>query len=134
MASATARGLRKRLTPQETRLWAGLRGLKPRGYHFRRKVPIGCYVVDFVCLSASLIIEADGDQHAMPAYFTADRQRGVVLRRQGFRVLHFWDSDIDRYFDGVMQTVLDALATPAIRPHLPRTGHSIHEGAGESGG
>ncbi|PPQ44681.1 endonuclease domain-containing protein [Rhodopseudomonas palustris] len=134
MASATARGLRKRLTPQEARLWAGLRELKLRGYHFRRRAPIGCYVVDFVCLSAKLVIDADGEQYTMPAHFTADRQRGVVLRRQGFRVLHFWNSDIDRYFDGVMQTVLDALPPPSVRPNVSQTGHSIHEGAGESGG
>jgi hypothetical protein len=28
------------------------------------KVPIGAYIVDFLCVSARLIVEADGSQHS----------------------------------------------------------------------
>ena len=34
-----ARELRKRLTPQEVKLWVKLRELKPLGFHFRRQAP-----------------------------------------------------------------------------------------------
>jgi very-short-patch-repair endonuclease len=37
LANENARALRKRLTPQEVKLWVKLRELKPLGYHFRDK-------------------------------------------------------------------------------------------------
>jgi D-glucosaminate-6-phosphate ammonia-lyase len=36
-----ARALRKRLTPQEAKLWLRLTVLQPQRFHFRRQVPIG---------------------------------------------------------------------------------------------
>jgi very-short-patch-repair endonuclease len=35
LANENARALRKRLTPQEVKLWVKLRELKPPGFHFR---------------------------------------------------------------------------------------------------
>ena len=34
------------------------------GLKFRRQQPIGNYVIDFICLEKSLVIEVDGGQHA----------------------------------------------------------------------
>ena len=44
-----ARRLRKNATMAEQALWRQLRGGWLGGYWFRRQVPIGTYVVDFVC-------------------------------------------------------------------------------------
>ena len=66
MANENARALRKRLTPQEVKLWLRLRELKALGFHFRRQAPIGRYIVDFVSFRSRLIVEADGGQHGMP--------------------------------------------------------------------
>jgi very-short-patch-repair endonuclease len=60
-----ARALRKRLTPQEVKLWVRLRELKRLAHHFRRQAPVGPYVVDFICFRAQLVVEADGGQHGM---------------------------------------------------------------------
>ncbi|MFZ0074289.1 MAG: DUF559 domain-containing protein, partial [Xanthobacteraceae bacterium] len=38
MANEQARALRKRLTPQEVKLWVHLRSWKSLGFHFRRQV------------------------------------------------------------------------------------------------
>ena len=67
MANEKARALRKRLTPQEVKLWVKLRELKTFGFHFRRQVPIGPYIVDFATLSARVVVEIDGGQHNMGA-------------------------------------------------------------------
>jgi Protein of unknown function (DUF559) len=40
-----ARALRKRLTPQEVKIWTKLRELKKLGFHFRRQAPIGQYIM-----------------------------------------------------------------------------------------
>ena len=109
MANETARALRKRLTPQEVKLWAKLRELKALGFYYRRQAPVGPYIVDFISFGSKLIIEADGSQHGMPEGERRDEARDAFLRSQGFRVLRFWNSDIDANLDGVMESILNAL-------------------------
>jgi len=112
LANENARALRKRLTPQEVRLWVRLRDLKAFGFHFRRQAPVGRYIVDFVSFRSQLIIEADGGQHGMPEGARSDQVRDAFLQSQGFRVLRFWNSDIDGNLAGVMESVLRALRDP----------------------
>ena len=56
-----ARDLRKNSTDAERHLWYYLRANR-LGFKFKRQVPIGEYIVDFVCLEKRLIIELDGGQ------------------------------------------------------------------------
>ena len=109
MANETARALRKRLTPQEVKLWVRLRELKSLGFHFRRQAPVGRYIVDFVSFRSQIIVEADGGQHEMPEGARSDQARDAFLQSQGFRVLRFWNSDIDANLAGVMESILGAL-------------------------
>jgi very-short-patch-repair endonuclease len=109
LANENARALRKRLTPQEVKLWVKLRELKPLGFHFRRQAPIGPYIVDFVSFHSRLIIEADGGQHGMPEGARLDQMRDAFLGSQGFTVLRFWNSDIDSNLTGVMEEILSML-------------------------
>jgi very-short-patch-repair endonuclease len=128
LANEYARALRKRLTPQEVKLWVKLRELKPLGYHFRRQAPIGRYIVDFVSFRHQLVIEADGGQHGMPEGTQSDEIREAFLRSQGFRVLRYWNSDIDTNLAGVMDNVLSALKDPP--PVWPSASHPPHKGEG----
>ena len=112
MANENARALRKRLTPQEVKLWVKLRELKTHGFHFRRQTPIGRYIVDFVSFRSHLVIEADGGQHGMREGARSDQERDAFLRAQGFRVLRFWNSDIDANLAGIMESILIALKEP----------------------
>jgi very-short-patch-repair endonuclease len=112
LANEIARALRKRLTPQEVNVWMKLRELKALGFHFRRQAPIGRYIVDFASLRARIVVEIDGGQHGMHGGIRSDRERDVVLRSQGFRVLRFWNSDVDQNLNGVMESILSALNTP----------------------
>ena len=107
MANEFARALRKRMTPWEARMWVHLRGLRAKGYHFRRQVPLEPYVVDFACLPRRLIVEIDGEAHKQ--YADADRERDAALQAMGFRVLRFWNADITRDLEGVMETILAVL-------------------------
>ena len=55
-----ARENRKNTTPAENLLWQKLRGPK-QGMKFRRQRAIGFFTVDFICVAAKLIIEAEGE-------------------------------------------------------------------------
>jgi hypothetical protein len=57
LPNENARGLRKRLTPQEVKLWVKLRELKELGFRFRRQAPIGRYIVDFASFGSRVVIE-----------------------------------------------------------------------------
>ncbi|SEC68718.1 Very-short-patch-repair endonuclease [Rhizobiales bacterium GAS188] len=108
MANAIARSLRKRMTPQEVKLWVKLRELKEQGFHFRRQVPRGSYIVDFACLRQRVVIEVDGSQHGTEDHSRRDVVRDRHLASDGLVTLRFWNVEIDRNLDGVVETILAA--------------------------
>ena len=103
-----AKALRRDMTNAERFLWFMLRGHRFVGLSFRRQVPIGPFIVDFVCQQQRLIVEIDGGQHA--AGPTRDQQRDEWLRSKGYRVLRFWNTEVLRNRPGVLQTIVDAVA------------------------
>jgi very-short-patch-repair endonuclease len=115
MANQIARRLRKTLTPQEVKVWNHLRSWRGRGFHFRRQSPRKGFIVDFVCLKHSLVIEIDDGQHTLEAHSGNDQERDQRLARSGFRVLRFWNSHVDRNLPGVLQTIDAALRES--KPH-----------------
>lgn len=74
-------------TLTETILWQVLSGAK-LGVAFRRQVPVGRYIADFLAPSCKLIIEVDGACHNTPAAVRADARRNCYLARLGYRVVH----------------------------------------------
>jgi very-short-patch-repair endonuclease len=112
MADQQARQLRKRMTPQEVKLWVRLRELKQQGYHFRRQAPRGRYILDFVCLRSRLVVEVDGAQHGFDAHVARDMRRDDYFAERGFRTLRFWNNEIDQNLDGVVETIWHALQNP----------------------
>ena len=78
---------------------------------FRRQVPLGRYIADFVCLRHRLIVEADGPWHDPEQ----DRVRDAWLCGQGFKVLRFSNSQISARPHEVIATIVDAVTPPAER-------------------
>jgi very-short-patch-repair endonuclease len=103
-----ARKLRRSMTDAERVLWKDLRKYR-LGWRFRRQFPVPPYIVDFACLEARLIVEADGGQHARPGDHT---ERDEELQRQGWRVLRFWNNDILANPQGVLRTIAETLGPP----------------------
>ena len=91
------------MTDAETRLWQELRDRRLDGIKFRRQMPVGKYVADFVCVEAGLIVELDGSQHAESE---TDSIRGAELKARGFRVLRFWNDDVLKDLNGVCDTII----------------------------
>jgi very-short-patch-repair endonuclease len=97
------------MTDAERALWRVLRTYKDKGFHFRRQVPLGSYIADFVCHSAKLVIEVDGGQHGTEAGIVADEARTAWLEGQGYRVTRFWNNDVLGNIEGVTQLIDAAL-------------------------
>ena len=76
-------------------------------YRFKRQKPIGSYIVDFVCFERKLVIEADGGQHADQV--GDDANQTAWLESQGFAVLRFWNDEIPRNTDAVLDAILRKL-------------------------
>jgi very-short-patch-repair endonuclease len=96
-----ARTMRKVPTAAERVLWRLLRDRKLEALKFRRQVPIGPYVADFVCLGRRLIVEADGPFHDAGR----DALRDAWLMSQGFRVLRFRNEEIVVWPDRVLDQI-----------------------------
>jgi very-short-patch-repair endonuclease len=114
-ALARARALRHDMTEAEIKLWAILREID--GFKFRRQVPIGPYIVDFVCHNVKLIIEADGGQHDPEA--EQEIARTELLEAEGYRVLRFWNNEVLVNLEGVHATISGALGDISPSPNPP---------------
>ena len=101
-----AKVLRKNSTPQEQKLWSFLRNKRFKNLKFKRQQPIGKYIVDFICREKWLIIEIDGGQHNTLDIIEHDIKRTKYLESRGFKILRFWNNDIDNNIEGVLE-VLD---------------------------
>jgi very-short-patch-repair endonuclease len=111
-----ARTMRKQPTEAERRLWTMLRDRRFSAHKFRRQVPMGPFIADFLCYDARLIVEADGGQHCESA---ADARRTAWLESQDFRVLRFWNHEILSQPRDVMDRLYTALITPSPRSAAP---------------
>jgi len=118
--TARARALRVDLTNAERKLWYALRDRRFAGYKFRRQVPVGPYIADFLCYEARLVIEVDGGQHAESA---RDTRRDRWFAQNGFRVLRFWNNEILQNLEGVWTVVFEALEQVTPHPARATRGH-----------
>jgi very-short-patch-repair endonuclease len=101
-----ARALRRNLTDAERKLWHLLRDRRLAGVKFRRQVPLGPYILDFVCFEHRLVIEVDGGQHAGSV---KDGERDARLAFQGFRVVRYWNHEVLTNPEGVLMDLLQHL-------------------------
>ena len=103
-AAKRAKELRADLTDAEVILWQNLKFDLPG--RWRRQEPIGRYICDFVSYRSRLAIELDGDQHFDSAH---DQIRDAFLRSQGFEVMRFWNEEVYKELDEVLDTIYFAV-------------------------
>lgn len=105
-----ARALRERQTDAERDFWFAVRDRRLAGFKFRRQVPIGPWIVDFLCVECGVIVEIDGGQHSESR---SDAARDAALEEQGYRVVRFWNHDVRDNLDGVLERLAEILAERA---------------------
>ena len=98
--------MRKNPTLAENKLWQPLRK-NLTGVHFRRQHIIGRFVVDFVCLEKSLVVEVDGDIHDYQK--KEDQERTDFLKQNGFKVIRFRNDEILKNINSVLEKIRGGL-------------------------
>jgi very-short-patch-repair endonuclease len=115
--------MRRSATATERLLWKLLRDRRFEDLKFRRQVPVGPYIADFICYAHRLIVEADGPMHDAEA----DARRDAWLKHQGFTVLRFANSEISTWRDRVFDRVREVVG-PAGAPSSGPPGHLLPRG------
>jgi adenine specific DNA methylase Mod/very-short-patch-repair endonuclease len=112
-----AREMRHAPTDAEQRLWYFLRDRRLGGYKFRRQHPVGNFIADFACIEGRLIVELDGGQHAELFQKEKDETKARFFEERGFRVLRFWNNDVLKDTQAVLETIVRELEeTPHPNP------------------
>ena len=99
-----AKDLRTNQTDCENILWHHLRAKRLNNIKFRRQVPIGKYIVDFVNLGKKLVIELDGSQHIDNTDY--DKSRTEYLNLNGYKVIRFFDNEVLTNLEEVLNTIV----------------------------
>ncbi|MCI0505153.1 MAG: endonuclease domain-containing protein [Gammaproteobacteria bacterium] len=101
-------------TEEERLLWQRLRNRQMANSRFRRQHVIGSYIVDFVCLEKHLIVEFDGGQHLEQQDY--DDKRTHFLVTQGFDVIRFWNDEVLKKLNSVLEVIYCKLVDPHPSP------------------
>ena len=112
------------MTDAERKLWSLLRRKQVEDFRFRRQVPLGPFVADFACHSARLIIEVDGGQHGLRT--EQDARRTKWLEQFGWRLLRFWNANVLREPENVLEMIRLALTDPPPQPS-PARGEGVQK-------
>lgn len=108
--TAFARRLRREMTVAEAILRRSLRGKRLQSLKFRRQVPIGRFVVDFLCVEQRFIVELDGPLHEQIEQQAHDASRDGWLRARGYRILRIPNEIVigggDRALDMIVRAML----------------------------
>src|SRR5258708_39944831 len=108
-----AKQLRQTMTRAETLLWRYLKANRIDGLGFRRQVPVRKYIADFLCFSAKLIVELDGESHDFEERRKADQTRGATFLSAGFQILRFSNEQKMSNLEGVVELIRQATASRA---------------------
>jgi very-short-patch-repair endonuclease len=104
------------MTDAERKLWFALRDRRFANFKFRRQVPIGRFIADFICYESRVVIEVDGGQHSESR---SDQRRDEWFSGNGFVVLRFWNNDVLSNLEGVLTSILEALrGRRAMKDHV----------------
>jgi len=102
--------LRRRMTKAEECLWQALRRQALHGLKFRRQVPIGPFIADFLCMQSNLVVEVDGPIHDTRKKY--DSERDAYLHTRGLTVLRLKNDDVLQNLTRTLETIHRAATTP----------------------
>jgi very-short-patch-repair endonuclease len=101
----------------EAMVWRIVRDRRCAGHKFRRQMPLGDYILDFVCLEERLVVEIDGPSHEAEEQRARDEKRDAWLLANHFRFLRLSNDLVIGTPELAEQRILEALrADPSSEP------------------
>ena len=100
--------MRKVPTAAENQLWQALRNRQLANLKFRRQHAIEHFIVDFICLECSLIIEVDGGVHLDTEQAEYDLGRTHELESQGYHLIRFSNDKVKNQLPEVLNAIQQA--------------------------
>ena len=125
--------MRREPTDAEAAMWRLLRDRRLARFKFRRQVPVGPYVADFLSFGFRLVVEVDGGQHAESR---CDAVRDQWFAENDFRVMRFWNNEVLSNLEGVLNLLAAEIRNtphPAPRLRSPPPSPARGEGKKEEG-
>lgn len=98
-----AKSLRKTMTAEERRLWHTF--LKTYPVRFLRQKVIDCYIADFYCHRARLVIELGGSQHYQEEGLLKDLLRTERIEARGLTVIRIPNNMLNTRFREVCEYI-----------------------------
>ena len=95
---------RKNPTEAENMLWQALRN-NQLGVKWRRQHLVLDFIVDFICLEKSLIIEVDGGYHNTPEQQKADELRDKILSENGYTIIRLTNDEVIANLDATLAKI-----------------------------
>ncbi len=97
-----ARQLRRDASGPERRLLRALRQTYPH-LKWRHQTPLGPFFADMLCFSEKLVIEVDGDTHAVAEGYDASRED--FMARERYRTIRVTNADVMTNLEGVIHQI-----------------------------
>jgi very-short-patch-repair endonuclease len=114
-----SRLLRKNQTEAEIKFWNIVRRRQFHGFRFHRQYVLQSYILDFVCFRKLLVVEFDGMQHIDNKEY--DTIRDDLLRSGGFTVLRFWNNELLKNTNLVLDKIHQKLISLPDTPRYKNT-------------
>ena len=102
---ARAKHMRHDPTAAERKLWGALRNRRLGDLKFHRQVPVGPYIVDFICHEHGVVIELDGATHSEDQEICYDERRSRFLQSLGLIVHRVWNSEVHSHLDDAVNGI-----------------------------
>nr|WP_276040245.1 DUF559 domain-containing protein [Sphingomonas sp. GM_Shp_1] len=109
--------MRRQASEPERRLLRALSEAYPH-LKWRHQTPLGPFFADMLCFSEKLVIEVDGDTHAVAKGHDAPREDFIA--RQGYRTIRVTNADVMQNLDGVIEHISFSLREEGARAATPR--------------
>ena len=109
------------MTEPERKLWS-LLWANQLGVKIRRQVPVGRYIVDFLCQEKKLIFELDGSQHYEVEGRNLDKIRDEYLRTFGYTVLRIDYLEMLKHPDEILMQIESLLRLEYGKSEPAKTG------------
>jgi very-short-patch-repair endonuclease len=118
------------MTRAETLLWRYLEAHHIDGIAFRRQVPMGRFIADFVSHAARVVVEIDGKSHDFGTRQCADLKRNQWFASQRYAVLRFTNGQVLKNLEGVIESIRETAS--ARLKQLPPSLTLPHKGGGNN--